>query len=77
MNGLQTVTGMPGNLLSKRPFFVFWFMGHVSRCLQLWRLDHKLAPALELSKCFLRPIEYLSTLWPCKGEQSLILLHCD
>lgn len=40
MNGLQMVTGLSGNMLAKRPFFVFWFMGHISRSLRLWKLDH-------------------------------------
>ncbi|KAI5121039.1 hypothetical protein M0805_008615 [Coniferiporia weirii] len=70
MNGLQTVTGMPGNVLLKRPFFVFWFMGHIARCLQIWKLDTSLTLALELSKSFLRPIEYLTALWPCEDQRA-------
>ncbi|KAH8113570.1 hypothetical protein DFH11DRAFT_1510242 [Phellopilus nigrolimitatus] len=70
MKGLQTVTGMPGNVLAKRPFFVFWFMGHISRCLQLWSADKSLIKALELSKDFLPPIDYLSALWPCEEQRT-------
>ncbi|KAF4577343.1 hypothetical protein EYR36_005331 [Pleurotus pulmonarius] len=31
MHGLSTVTGHSTNLLSRRPFFVFWFMGQIQR----------------------------------------------
>ncbi len=32
MFGLHTVTGNASNLLARRPFFVFWFMGQIHRC---------------------------------------------
>ena len=31
MMGLHTITGNSSNLLSRRPFFVFWFMGQIHR----------------------------------------------
>ena len=31
MFGLHTVTGNASNLLARRPFFVFWFMGQIHR----------------------------------------------
>ena len=31
MLGLHTITGNLNNLLARRPFFVFWFMGQISR----------------------------------------------
>lgn len=31
MYGLHTITGNQNNLLARRPFFVFWFMGQVSK----------------------------------------------
>ncbi|EJC99066.1 uncharacterized protein FOMMEDRAFT_95074, partial [Fomitiporia mediterranea MF3/22] len=68
MQGLQALTGVRGTVLARRPFFCFWFMGHVSRCLQLWQVDKTLTVALELAKHFLAPINYLSALWPCDGE---------
>ncbi|KDQ25577.1 hypothetical protein PLEOSDRAFT_1044583 [Pleurotus ostreatus PC15] len=37
MHGLSTVTGHSTNLLYRRPFFVFWFMGQIQRRVHL---DH-------------------------------------
>ena len=68
MLGLQTVTGLPGNMLGKRPFFTSWFIAHISRCIQLWKADRGLQNALELAKSFMAPIDYLASLWPSEGE---------
>ena len=71
MQGLQTVTGLPGNMLGKRPFFIGWFMAHISRCIHLWKADTTLANALELAKHFMAPIDYLAALWPSEGKLTL------
>ncbi|OCB87151.1 hypothetical protein A7U60_g5665 [Sanghuangporus baumii] len=70
MHGLQALTGLRGSLLARRPFFCYWFMGHLSRCLQLWYADKSLTVALELAKNFLSPINYLSALWPCEEQRA-------
>lgn len=31
MQGLHMITGNRNNLLARRPFFVFWFMGQIHR----------------------------------------------
>lgn len=36
MLGLHTITGNAENLLARRPFFVFWFMGQIHRCVLSW-----------------------------------------
>ena len=47
MFGLHTVTGNASNLLARRPFFVFWFMGQIHRCVLpnllylTYLIDHK------------------------------------
>jgi len=66
---LRNVTGHPDSTISKRPFFVFWFMSQISRALTLWGYDQTLVVALELSKNLLAPIEYLMALWPCAEQQ--------
>ena len=38
------------------------------RCLQLWTLDKTLTIAVQLSKEFLAPIDYLTSLWPSEGK---------
>ncbi|KAH6912789.1 hypothetical protein BKA70DRAFT_1097562 [Coprinopsis sp. MPI-PUGE-AT-0042] len=72
MLGLHTVTGNSNNLLARRPFFVFWFMGQISRSLSLWHCDNSLTLALDACKSLLPPTEYLTALWPCTAEQRLI-----
>ncbi|KDN42120.1 hypothetical protein RSAG8_06978, partial [Rhizoctonia solani AG-8 WAC10335] len=69
MQGLHTVTGMASNVLGKRPYFVWWFMSQVSRCLSLWQCDQSLYIALEVARAFLPPIDYLTCLWPCQAQR--------
>ncbi|CAL1713148.1 unnamed protein product [Somion occarium] len=69
MYGLQTVTGQPNVSITRRSFFLFWFMSQVSRALTLWTCDNSLTVALEMSKTMLAPIEYLMSLWPCPAQQ--------
>lgn len=45
MFGLHTVTGNASNLLARRPFFVFWFMGQIHRCV-LSQLSSRRGPHL-------------------------------
>jgi len=70
MHGLHTVTGNLHNLLARRPFFVFWFMGQIHRSLSLWQHDNTLTVALEVCMSLLPAIDYLTALWPC-AEQRL------
>ncbi|KAF8682552.1 chromatin disassembly [Rhizoctonia solani] len=69
MQGLHTVTGLASNVLGKRPYFVWWFMSQVSRCLSLWQCDQSLFIALEVARAFLPPIDYLTCLWPCQIQR--------
>ncbi|KAF8644423.1 hypothetical protein AX16_008483 [Volvariella volvacea WC 439] len=69
MQGLHTITGNLHNLLARRPFFVFWFMGQISRSLSLWHCDPTLIIALDVCKALLPPIDYLSVLWPCPEQR--------
>ncbi|CAE6421236.1 unnamed protein product [Rhizoctonia solani] len=69
MQGLHTVTGLASNVLGKRPYFVWWFMSQVSRCLSLWQCDQSLFIALEVARAFLPPIDYLTCLWPCQTQR--------
>ncbi|KAF9013400.1 hypothetical protein BDQ17DRAFT_1231610 [Cyathus striatus] len=69
MFGLHTITGNTGNMLSRRPFFVFWFMAQISRALSLWHCDNTLIVALDVCKAFLAPVDYLSGLWPCREQR--------
>ncbi|KLO16752.1 hypothetical protein SCHPADRAFT_847678, partial [Schizopora paradoxa] len=69
LQGLHTITGIKNNLVARRPFFIFWFMGQMSRCLHLWSLDNSLTFAIELSKKFLPLIDYLTALWPCEDQR--------
>ncbi|EIN12958.1 hypothetical protein PUNSTDRAFT_118598 [Punctularia strigosozonata HHB-11173 SS5] len=61
---LHQVTGFASSALALRPFFVYWFIGQVSRALTLWSYDHSLLVALEVCKGMLEPIEYLYALFP-------------
>ncbi|CAE6527496.1 unnamed protein product [Rhizoctonia solani] len=69
MQGLHTVTGLASNVLGKRPYFVWWFMSQVSRCLSLWQCDQSLYIALDVARAFLPPIDYLTCLWPCQTQR--------
>ncbi|GJJ13286.1 hypothetical protein Clacol_007538 [Clathrus columnatus] len=73
MQGLHTVTGHKNNVLAQRPFFIWWFMGQVARCLLLWQLDKSLIIALEICEAFFAPIDYLSCLWPCPTQRARYL----
>ncbi|OCH89059.1 hypothetical protein OBBRIDRAFT_733272 [Obba rivulosa] len=53
-----------GQLLTRRPFQVTWFMSQVAICLSLWEYDPSLYSALELAKSFLIPLDTLVKLWP-------------
>ncbi|KZT73776.1 hypothetical protein DAEQUDRAFT_661448 [Daedalea quercina L-15889] len=70
MYGLHTVTGQPTSCLSGRPFYVFWYMGQVSRSgmIALWSNDNTLLIALQACKSLFAPLEYLLALWPCEGR---------
>ena len=35
LQGLHTITGIKNNLVARRPFFIFWFMGQMSRYAKL------------------------------------------
>ncbi|KAG6377047.1 hypothetical protein JVT61DRAFT_1096 [Boletus reticuloceps] len=64
VQSLGSVTGNTSQPLLHRPFFVFWFMGQISRALALWERDNSLTLALDVCAAFFRPIDYLSALWP-------------
>ena len=66
--GLSRVTGQAGGSMVHRPFFVFWFMGQMSRALTLWACDNTLTIALDVSKAMMAPVEYLMSLFPCHCE---------
>lgn len=85
MQGLHTVTGLKFNHLSHRPFFVWWFMIHitryvislcfyrkltVARLLNMWAVDNSMTEAIHLCFPFLGPIDYLSAIWPCESAFS-------
>ncbi|EAU85892.2 hypothetical protein CC1G_02915 [Coprinopsis cinerea okayama7 len=69
MLGLHTITGNANNLLARRPFFVFWFMGQIGRALALWQCDNSLTVALDVCKALLPAIDYLTALWPCLEQR--------
>ncbi|KAF9568802.1 hypothetical protein CPC08DRAFT_624611 [Agrocybe pediades] len=69
MYGLHTITGNATNILARRPFFVFWFMGQIHRSLSLWECDHTLTVALEVCKALIPAIDYLTALWPCPEQR--------
>jgi len=70
MHGLHALTGNIKHNLAQRPWFVFWFMGQVSRALTLWSFDNSLTIALDVSKAFLEPIEFLTSIWPCQEQRA-------
>ncbi|KZT12056.1 uncharacterized protein LAESUDRAFT_641362 [Laetiporus sulphureus 93-53] len=65
MYGLHTVTGQPTSSLSGRPFYLWWFMGHISRMITMWTTDNSLVMALQTCKSLFAPLQYLMSLWPC------------
>jgi len=69
MLGLHTVTGQPTSALSLRPFYLWWFIGQISRIIKLWSGDHSLAVALQACKSLFELVEYLMALWPCDESQ--------
>ncbi|KAG6831995.1 hypothetical protein H0H92_006030 [Tricholoma furcatifolium] len=69
MTGLHTITGNSKNILARRPFYVFWFMGQISRALGLWECDHTLTVAMDVCKAFLPALDYLTGLWPCPEQR--------
>ncbi|PFH53893.1 hypothetical protein AMATHDRAFT_186506 [Amanita thiersii Skay4041] len=69
MSGLHTITGNSGNILARRPFFVFWLMGQISRSMMLWHFDNSLTIALEVCKALIPAIDYLTALWPCPEQR--------
>jgi len=69
MYGLHTITGNSTNLLARRPFFVFWFMGQIHRALSLWQCDETLTVALDVCKALIPAIDYLTALWPCPEQR--------
>ncbi|KAM6494149.1 hypothetical protein JOM56_010510 [Amanita muscaria] len=75
MNGLHTVTGNCDNVLARRPFFLFWFMGQINRAMTLWEYDNSLLPALDVCKALVTAVDYLSSLWPCPGTLIPVLRH--
>lgn len=72
MEGLPKVTGHSSGSVMHRPFFVFWFMGQISRALTLWSLDNSLLVALDVGKAIAVPIEYLMSLFPCDGALPVV-----
>ncbi|KAJ7442636.1 hypothetical protein FB451DRAFT_1057345 [Mycena latifolia] len=69
MSGLHNITGNSRNSLAHRPFYVFWFLAQFSRGLTLWECDNSMTVALDVCKNLLAPIDYLTALWPCQGEE--------
>ncbi|CCA67447.1 hypothetical protein PIIN_01278 [Serendipita indica DSM 11827] len=67
LSGLSNITGNSKSALAHRPFFVFWFVVHVLKLLNLWSRDHSMTQALRFSFSFLPAIDYLSRLWPCQS----------
>jgi hypothetical protein len=55
MLGLRTITGNSTNLLARRPFFVFWFMGQIYRfelfLFLVLKVTHNFGSALSLWQC--------------------------
>jgi len=61
---MHAITGNTKNTLVQRPWFLWWFMGQVSRALTLWQHDNSLTIALDVCKAFLEPIKFLTTVYP-------------
>jgi len=73
VESLAAVTGHTSLTLAQRPFFVFWFMGQISRALFLWECDKTLTLALDVCTDFFEPVYFLSSLWPCAELRSRLL----
>lgn len=67
MEDLPKVTGYNNCSLMYRPFFIFWFVGQISRVLTSWSMDNSLLVALDVGKAITTPTEYLMSLFPCDG----------
>lgn len=73
MMGLRHVTGHQLNVLSDRPYFVWWFMIQIVRLLNLWSCDQSMKDAVELCFAFLPAIDYLTSLWPSENQRNKYL----
>jgi hypothetical protein len=67
MHGLHTITGQSSNILARRPFFVFWFMGQISRYAALFCRDFQL-----LTRCGIRAL----SLWECENSLAVAIDVC-
>lgn len=65
---MSALTGHVGQSLVHRPLFSFWFMSQMNRALSLWERDNSLTLAVDVCIAFLKPIDYLSTVWPCHAQ---------
>lgn len=72
MEGLPKVTGHNHCSLIYQPFFIFWFMGQISRALTSWSIDNSLIAALDVGKAIARPTECLMSLFPCDGAFEVV-----
>ncbi|KAI0044523.1 hypothetical protein FA95DRAFT_1562170 [Auriscalpium vulgare] len=68
--GMHTITGNMKSNLAHRPWFVWWFMGQANRALTLWSLDNSLVIALDVTKAFLEPIDFLTAIYPCSEQRN-------
>ncbi|KAI6114414.1 hypothetical protein F5141DRAFT_1062823 [Pisolithus sp. B1] len=64
---MSTLTGHTGQSLVHRPHFSFWFMSQMNRALSLWERDNSLTLAVDVCIAFLKPIDYVSAIWPCSA----------
>ncbi|KAI6039316.1 hypothetical protein EDC04DRAFT_2686115 [Pisolithus marmoratus] len=65
---MSTLTGHAGHSIIHRPVFTFWFMSQIRRALSLWERDNSLTLAVDVCIAFLKPIDYLSAVWPCRVQ---------
>lgn len=49
----------------------------MNRALTLWEADNSLTVALDNCKALLRPIDYLTSIWPCNGELIATRYRCE
>ncbi|KAG8969379.1 hypothetical protein FRC03_003070 [Tulasnella sp. 419] len=68
--GLDSLTGIAGKMLSKRPYLIWWWMNQAVRALRLYYLDSSLTLAKEVVENLLPIIDFCEKLWPC-AEQRL------
>jgi len=76
--GLNTLTGIAGKMLSKRPYLVWWWMNQTVRALRLFQLDPSLSLAMEVIDNIVPIIEFGSILWPCtemRSRQGALMAH--